>query len=405
MKIKRWYYAEMNEENINQTEDIRSSTQSVIKYLRKAIIEGEYPANSFLPPQRQLADTMGVGQWLIRMALKQLEVEGLIESSRGRGTRVLPLPNKKKMNKIAFIHQHLNINSHKMEQYHIRNGVLQQLQKYNYNYNEFDVCNKNNIDSQNNTNAIPLFIEDLPTLIDKYNAFVFIEASDSKIIDFINDLKKRHLPTVVANLETDLFFSATCVDHENISFCAVKSLAEMGHERIAYLGAYPTTYFYGKSLDGYKKGMSAMELPIEESLIAFCDYSFPLYAYDACKKLLQQQYPPTAIVAARDSIASGTCHAIDEAGYTIGRDISVIGYDDITWDGPEKILTTFREPCLDMGIVAVEMLDERIRNGWKPPEKRILETPLIIRRSAGPVPVKINNNRQGQPKETNVLTK
>jgi hypothetical protein len=36
--------------------------------------------------------------------------------------------------------------------------------------------------------------------------------------------------------------------------------------------------------------------------------------------------------------------------------------------------------------MAAEMLADRVVNGWRPPEKREIEAPLILRTSAGPAP-------------------
>jgi len=92
-------------------------------------------------------------------------------------------------------------------------------------------------------------------------------------------------------------------------------------------------------------------------------------------------------VAARDLIAQGVCHAAKEAGLAVGYDLSVIGFDDCSWDDGREFLTTFREPCFEMGVTAVDMLIERLVSGWRPPERRVLEAPLVLRRSAGPVPL------------------
>ena len=55
------------------------------------------------------------------------------------------------------------------------------------------------------------------------------------------------------------------------------------------------------------------------------------------------------------------------------------------WPQEAPFLTTFREPCAEMGAAAAEMLVERIVNGWRKPEKREIEARFIVRRSAGPL--------------------
>jgi DNA-binding LacI/PurR family transcriptional regulator len=125
---------------------------------------------------------------------------------------------------------------------------------------------------------------------------------------------------------------------------------------------------------------------VDESLVAFASQTSELHAYVASRGFFTREAVPTAVVAARDMLAQGVCHAIEEAGFQVGYDISVIGFDNVSWGEGQNFLTTFAEPCYEMGRLAVEMLFDRLYNGWRPPERRVLEAPLVLRRSVGPVP-------------------
>jgi LacI family transcriptional regulator len=230
--------------------------------------------------------------------------------------------------------------------------------------------------------ARPVIIDQLPEVLKEYSAFIFHEASPV-MATVISELVNNNVPVVVANLEIDLNVSATCVDHSGISMKAVETVASFGHKRIAYVGRNPEHVFYGKFLDGFRKGMLAVNLNIDNDLIALCGNINLLDAYRATLPLLRRSDTPTAIVAARDFIAAGVCEAIREAGLEVGRDISVIGFDDVSWDGPEPFLTTFHEPCTEMGSEAVDMLLDRITDPLLPTEQRVLDAPLLLRRSVG----------------------
>jgi GntR family transcriptional repressor for pyruvate dehydrogenase complex len=56
--------------------------------LRRSIIVGEYPADSLLPPERTLAEELGVNRLTLRAALARLEGEGLVVPRQGQGIRV-----------------------------------------------------------------------------------------------------------------------------------------------------------------------------------------------------------------------------------------------------------------------------------------------------------------------------
>ncbi len=56
--------------------------------LLNAILDGNYPFGSFLPPERELAERLGVTRPTLREALQRLESDGWIEIHQGKPTRV-----------------------------------------------------------------------------------------------------------------------------------------------------------------------------------------------------------------------------------------------------------------------------------------------------------------------------
>ncbi len=62
----------------------------ITRVLRDRILTGEWPEGMALPTIEQLMDDFGVGRATIREALQQLSRQQLIETGRGKSTRVLP---------------------------------------------------------------------------------------------------------------------------------------------------------------------------------------------------------------------------------------------------------------------------------------------------------------------------
>lgn len=60
----------------------------IVDQLRSLILTGQYPPGSKLPPERELAKTLGVNRASLREALKRLEHMGLVRIRQGDGTRV-----------------------------------------------------------------------------------------------------------------------------------------------------------------------------------------------------------------------------------------------------------------------------------------------------------------------------
>ena len=89
-------------------------------------------------------------------------------------------------------------------------------------------------------------------------------------------------------------------------------------------------------------------------------------------------------------MALGALHAIRVHRLRVPEDISVIGIDDIAMAAhTNPPLTTIAQPKYRMGRVAMRTLRQMIQ-GQPPPEDgyTLMESPLIVRESTGPAPVK-----------------
>jgi GntR family transcriptional regulator, transcriptional repressor for pyruvate dehydrogenase complex len=60
----------------------------IVEQLRSLILTGQYRPGARLPPERELAKTLGVNRASLREALKKLEHMGLVRIRQGDGTRV-----------------------------------------------------------------------------------------------------------------------------------------------------------------------------------------------------------------------------------------------------------------------------------------------------------------------------
>jgi DNA-binding LacI/PurR family transcriptional regulator len=98
----------------------------------------------------------------------------------------------------------------------------------------------------------------------------------------------------------------------------------------------------------------------------------------------------TAVFVANDQMALGVLQALQQSGWRVPRDVSVVGFDDI----PESAffqpsLTTVRLDFPEIGRRCVDRLLEMIRRtrlSHRPP----LQPQLVVRSSTGPPPSKHN---------------
>lgn len=72
----------------NQTESLH---YQIWQLIMQDILSGVLPAGELLPPEPELARQWGVARATLRLALRRLEYAGLLQRTRGQGTRVRSL--------------------------------------------------------------------------------------------------------------------------------------------------------------------------------------------------------------------------------------------------------------------------------------------------------------------------
>jgi DNA-binding LacI/PurR family transcriptional regulator len=174
-------------------------------------------------------------------------------------------------------------------------------------------------------------------------------------------------------------------------FQATQHLIDLKHRNIAFIGATMASGKNLKRFQGYLKALEANNFEIDERLITGNSeanddapgYSTEKLGYEAMKRLLVLPNRPTAVFARNDFTAIGAMNAIKEAGLSIPKDISIVGFDDIPMAiHTAPALTTVRQPTRRQGLLAAEFLLRRIETtGFIECEEKVLECELIIRGS------------------------
>ncbi|TDO30586.1 DNA-binding LacI/PurR family transcriptional regulator [Kribbella sp. VKM Ac-2527] len=174
-------------------------------------------------------------------------------------------------------------------------------------------------------------------------------------------------------------------DNEGGGAAATRHLIELGHQRIAYIGGSPGKLCAKARLAGYRTAMSDAGLPIPESYLHDGNFNEPDAALAMAKLLAQPTAKrPTAVFVASDLMAVSACRVIREHGLQVGKDISVVGFDDVDEArATAPMLTTVRQPLGEMGATGLRLLFDRMR-GADPQGHVELPIELIVRESAVP---------------------
>ena len=144
---------------------------------------------------------------------------------------------------------------------------------------------------------------------------------------------------------------------------SVARLAELGHERIAFVNGDLRFNYALLRRDGYFRGLADAGIDPDPDLVL--DGAMTLASGEtATRKLLRLESPPTGIVFAQDMAALGAYRAAEKTGVSIGRELSVIGYDGVpegAWASPQ--LSTFAVDSRWAGQRLAALLIDQIRGG------------------------------------------
>ncbi|NTW97782.1 MAG: LacI family transcriptional regulator, partial [Oscillochloris sp.] len=105
----------------------------------------------------------------------------------------------------------------------------------------------------------------------------------------------------------------------------------------------------------------------------------------AMQELLALPEPPSAVVAASDTLAFGAMHALRDAGIEVGRAISLVGCGDAPLAAhTHPPLTTLRAPRHALGMALADRLIGLVERHATSGPDLALPIQLIIRRSTAP---------------------
>jgi LacI family transcriptional regulator len=173
--------------------------------------------------------------------------------------------------------------------------------------------------------------------------------------------------------------SYVAVDNYRGTMLGAEHLISLGHRAIVYMGYRSGSVTHQLRLEGYTRacknhGLETMMIENRESASSIEQ------GYALAKKYFTRRLFHTAIVCATDTTALGVMQAADEENIRIPEDISLVGFDNISYSMLPRInLTTIDQPFAAMASSAVDMLI-RIMEDPAMGYSHIVLSPTLIKR-------------------------
>lgn len=228
----------------------------------------------------------------------------------------------------------------------------------------------------------PLPVYDELIRTQRVDAFVLAgTVRDDERIRFLLDAEFPFVSFGRSNLDWD--FPWVDTDGETGVREATEYLISLGHTRIA-MAAWPEESISGSfRVQGYQDALHHANIPFQTDYLIRGEHSEQA-GRDAlafwCEMPLDEQ--PTAIVAITDLVAIGIMNEAERRGLVVGRDLSVMGYDDVPMSQYLRpALTTVQQPILEIGQALIHSLENTLRQVEQSHPHLLIPPRLVVRDS------------------------
>lgn len=197
-----------------------------------------------------------------------------------------------------------------------------------------------------------------------------------------HECRQAGVPVVLMNRKTDdAGVSSVTGDNQHGAALIAEYLIAGGHRRYGFIAGLEESSTSRDREAGFASAMHAAGLPAPLRDVGHYDFAG---AGEAMRRMLSTPDRPDAVFCANDHMAMS---AIDvariEFGLQVGRDISIIGFDDVTpatW--PSYDLTTYSQPVDRMIVEVMRLITSMLSSPAQDSRDIVVPGELIVRGSA-----------------------
>lgn len=173
------------------------------------------------------------------------------------------------------------------------------------------------------------------------------------------------------------------VDDRQASFDATQALIDKGQRKIGLVCSDLFVESSEKRMQGYLDALKENNIEPDEKYIYKTDYTV-LSGKQSFDYFMSLESPPTAIYAISDLIAIGIAHSAVKNGVVLGKDLFLMGFDNILISEVyTPSISTVEQPSYEMGRLVIEKLIHNINSEIKDKSYYTVPHKVILRESTG----------------------
>ncbi len=199
----------------------------------------------------------------------------------------------------------------------------------------------------------------------------------------LNYLREMQFPFTIVGRPYDFEDQIDFVDNDNkqIAKDVVNYLMDLGHREIAFIGGDVHFVVSADRLEGYRAALEDHQLQYQEKYFIH-DFAFEQDGKEAIRQLMEEEQPPTALVAHDDSVAYEIIRYLEQLEIRVPEDVSIISFNNHALSEHVKPpLTSVDINIFELGIQATELLLKRIKQPESEASHQFVDTKLIVRDS------------------------
>ncbi|WP_263408328.1 GntR family transcriptional regulator [Terriglobus tenax] len=355
----------------------RSKYLSIVESLRRDIASGRYRPGARLPSEAELVRRFSVSRMTVVKAIQQLQQDGLLVRRAGSGTYAagqaateglsfgLLIPDLGQTEIFEPICRGMmrspSVKGHSLAWGHALSTAHKEEEAEH-------LCRS--------------FIEQgVAGIFFAPVEFTSREDVNSRIL---RALDKAHIPVILLDRDVVPYperssYDLVGLDNRRAGYIVTDHLIRQGATRIAFFAREHSAETVDSRIAGYREALHTHDLSPAPDLLLRGEAGDKTFVEMALRKSKAD-----AVMCANDHTAANLMQTILSLGLRIPEDIRIAGVDDVKYASLLPIpLTTFHQPCADIGAAGMSAMLERISNPHLPPRSIRLNGHLVVRRSCG----------------------
>lgn len=340
-----------------------SKRQEIARKLRQEILDGHYPEGKAMPGEHTLCKRFKVSYATMRLAIGDLEMEGLLERRHGSGTYASPARSvMPKSLGLLLLDPRRSTTEGVATLIHGASAYLDSVGSHLVLLNRPpDLWSKPLVRSLAGLLILPVDV-----------TFAHLEEID-----------RQGLPRLFT-IDNMLPGYSVCFNLKTAAAQVTRELLRSGHRRFAILSGHDENADRLRK-EGIAETLHASGIDFDRVTDLRTQYESES-AWLAMRTLLALKPRPTAIIAFDDTLALQAIRAAQESGLKVPRDLSVTGFNDAPHASlVTPSISTVRVPLAEAGRRAAELLCRAHLRG-APLENISIDYAWIERESTGTAP-------------------